>query len=203
MEAGQKAALLISECQRITIDPDFALLPNLANAVEARGTIGKIARLAALCRAARIPVIHCTIVVPADTEAFPASCRLAAMMRRAPGFREGHPAVAIDPRLSPQETDIIVERRQGITAFHGDRLEEILRDLQVQTVILAGVSTNIALAGINIGAANRGWTVVLPADCTAGAPPEVHEMMIAHFYALTATVTDLASLEALLVPPAG
>ncbi len=201
MEAGQKAALLISECQRITIDPTFALLPNLANAVQARGTIGKIARLAALCRGAAIPVVHCTVVVPADAEAFAASCRLSALMRRAPGFREGHEAVAIDPRLAPHETDIVAERRQGITAFHGDGLEDILRDLQVQTLILAGVSTNIALAGITIGAANRGLTVVLPADCTAGAPPEVHDMMIAHFYALTATVTDLESLEALLAPP--
>ncbi len=160
--------------------------------------IGRIARLAELCRRMEIPVIHCSVVVPANPQDFPAPCLLASLMRRNPSFREGNPAVAIDPRLGPHETDIIAERNQGITPFYGDTLEAILRGLQVQTLILAGVSTNIALAGLTIDAVNRGWTVVLPEDCTSGAPPEMHDMMIAHFYSLTATVTKLESLEALL-----
>jgi nicotinamidase-related amidase len=157
--------------------------------------VENIASLAAICRKAGIPVIYCTAVLPADPENFVASCKLAALMRREASFRAGHPAVEIDPRLRPHGTDIIVERAQGITPFHGDSLEAKLRELGVETLILAGVSTNIALAGLTIGAVDRGWTVVLPEDCTAGAPPEMHAMMLEHFYALTASVTDLGSLK--------
>jgi nicotinamidase-related amidase len=157
--------------------------------------VERISSLAAICRKAAIPVIYCTAVLPADPQNFVSTCKLAALMRREPSFRAGHPAVEIDPRLRPHPTDIIVERAQGITPFYGDTLESNLRELGVETLILAGVSTNIALAGLTIGAVNRGWTVVLPEDCTSGAPPEMHAMMLQHFYALTASVTDLQSLK--------
>jgi nicotinamidase-related amidase len=36
--------------------------------------------------------------------------------------------------------------------------------------VVTGVSVNIAITGATIDAVNRGYTVVIPTDCVAGAP---------------------------------
>ena len=47
----------------------------------------------------------------------------------------------------------------------------MLRSAGIRTVVLTGVSVNIAITGAAIEAVNRGYTVVIPTDCVAGFPP--------------------------------
>ena len=104
----------------------------------------------------------------------------------------------IHPGLTPADGDFVMQRRHGVTAFQGTELDSILRNLGVETVILTGVSTNLALTGMSVEAVNRGFNVVLPEDCTAGASPETHAFMIQQFFPLVATVTDRESVTTVL-----
>jgi nicotinamidase-related amidase len=90
--------------------------------------------------------------------------------------------------------DICIERSGGLTLFHNTRLESVLSELQVETVILTGVSTNIALFGTALEAVNRGYQVVLAEDCSAGATPESHRFQVEEQFPLLAAVTDSAAI---------
>jgi nicotinamidase-related amidase len=96
----------------------------------------------------------------------------------------------------------VIRRQHGLSVFHGTELEPTLRALGIQTVILAGVSTNIAIPGSSLEAVNRGFTVVIPEDCTAGAWPEAHEFQVRHTLPLLATVTTSEAIRGALGVPA-
>ena len=80
-------------------------------------------------------------------------------------------AGAILPELGPDPRDAVAPRDHGLTIFHETGLDAELRAAGIRTVVLTGVSVNIAITGAAIEAVNRGYTVVIPSDCVAGFPP--------------------------------
>ena len=62
-------------------------------------------------------------------------------------------------------------RAHGMAPFTGTTLDATLRGYGIDTVVLSGVSTNIALFGAAIEAVGLGYSVVLAEDCTAGRHP--------------------------------
>jgi nicotinamidase-related amidase len=194
LNKGQKAALLISECQIGIVDADHTDAP-LAQQVTQRGILPRVAALAALCRKHDIPVVHCTIVPRRNFEGFAVNSALSSMLVKGGRIHAGHPDSGIHPLVAPQENDIVSERCHGMSPFHGTELESILRGLKVETVILAGVSTNIALPGAALEATNRLFEVVLVEDCTAGGTAESHEMQIRLHLPLLASITSFEELK--------
>ena len=92
------------------------------------------------------------------------------------GPGDGHgPIVA---KLKPHAEDVVCERTQGMTAFFSTSLDQYLRNTGVTTVIITGVSANIAILGSSIEAMNRGYTVIVPPDCIAGDPPSYTETLL-------------------------
>jgi nicotinamidase-related amidase len=67
---------------------------------------------------------------------------------------------------------VVFRREQGLTGFYATGLDPYLRNTGVTTVVVTGVSLNIAVLGTAIEAMNRGYTVVVPEDCVASDPPE-------------------------------
>ncbi|WP_157218905.1 cysteine hydrolase [Flavisphingomonas formosensis] len=199
IDRGERLALVTSECQSAIVDPAIAMFKGLAEDVEQRGVLPRIAGLAALCRAAAIPVVHCTVRLLPDAYAFPACSPLQAIMKRNPLLRRDRPESWLHRALGADPADIVSDRMHGITAFHGTELESILRGLGVETLLLTGVSTNIALIGTAIEAVNRGFSVVIPADCVAGGTPETHRHSLEYTLPILATVTDVECLVPFLV----
>lgn len=189
MDRGERVALLISECQTAIVDPAIAMFRGLADQVTDRGIIARIAALAEICRSSDVPVIHCTVRLLPGARGFTVSSPLHAIMRRNPMLCADRAESAIVPGLAPYPDDVICERHHGITAFHGTDLEALLRGFGVETVILTGVSTNIALPGMAIEAVNRGFSVVIPEDCTAGGSTETHEHAVRHTLPILASIT--------------
>ena len=101
-----------------------------------------------------------------------------------------------------EPSDIISHRSHGMAPFTGTTLDATLRGYRIDTVVLSGVSTNIALPGAATEAVALGYSVVLAEDCTAGATPETHQLQITQHLPLLATITDSESLIASLRPAA-
>jgi nicotinamidase-related amidase len=190
MDGNARCALVTSECQTAILDPATAMFKGLAEAAQARELPKRIASLAAACRRAELPVIHCTVRLLPDARAFQTASALQAVMRRNPLLQRHRPEASLHPALEAQGTDIISDRMHGITAFHGTELESLLRGLNISTIILTGVSTNIALIGTSIEAVNRGFSVIIPEDCTAGATPETHDHAVRHTLPNIATISN-------------
>ncbi|MEW6268157.1 MAG: isochorismatase family cysteine hydrolase [Thermodesulfobacteriota bacterium] len=191
------SAVITSECQRGVIGSGGALSA-LAEAVRESGMVARMARVLDAARAARVPVLHGIVVRRPDGGGVTVNCRLLAATRKTggPGMLAGSEAAALVPELGPAETDYLVPRHHGVSLFHDSELDSLLRSLGVRTVVLLGVSLNIAILGTIIEAVNRGYQVVVPHDGVTGAPPEYARMVLEHSVRLLATVTscdDVAS----------
>jgi len=191
LEAGRRAALVISECQRGVLDPARTSIGGLAEQAAARGILPKIARLADAFRAAREPVFHIHLGFRADWAGVAVSCPMMGRSRRHGALVAGAPDAEAMPEVAPREEDFVCARRSGLAMWYGTDVDAMLRHCRIETLVMVGVSTNLALFGGCLGAVDRGYSVVLPEDATAGATAETHAWMIEHTLPMLATLTTV------------
>ena len=152
-----------------------------------------IASLLAAWRAARAPVVHVRHI-----SRNPGS-----------GFAPGQPGAAFQPQFQPLPHEHVVEKNVP-DAFIHTGLERWLRIRGIESLVLAGVSTNISVEDSARSAGNLGFATTVVSDATfafarrdhAGAQrsaEEVHAMSLSNldgeYAAITDTRTLLASLE--------
>ncbi|WP_024795190.1 cysteine hydrolase [Tomitella biformata] len=187
-------ALIISECQRGILEAERTVSPGLAEQVAARDVVTRTAELARAFRARGLPVFHCVIEHREDQKGMLPNSYLGTMALRHHRMTVGTTDVEIPAELGPEPSDVVSRRATGLTAFYGTDLDALLRLQRVQTVVLAGVSTNVALPGLALDAVNRGYDVVLAEDCTAGSSAEAHEFMVANLLGILTRVTPAADV---------
>jgi nicotinamidase-related amidase len=198
LEPAKRAALVVNEMQNAIANPAYDDTP-LAGQVAARGIVARINTLAAAFRAAGAPVIFATIAARTpDWAGFRVNCALAARIQRKGKLVAGTANAAIHDDLVVEPFDIVSHRAHGMAPFTGTALDATLRGFGIDTVVLSGVSTNIALPGAATEAVALGYNVVLAEDCAAGATPETHQMQISMHLPLLATITDAESVMASL-----
>jgi nicotinamidase-related amidase len=203
LEPGKRAALVVNEMQNAIANPAYVDTP-LAGQVTARGIVARINTLTAAFRAAGAPVIFAVIAARTpDFDGFLVNCALAARIKRTGKLVLGTPGGAIHDDLVVEPSDIVSHRSHGMAPFTGTTLDATLRGYGIGTVVLSGVSTNIALPGAATEAVALGYSVVLAEDCTAGATPETHQMQVSMHLPLLATVTGAESVIASLGLSAG
>lgn len=197
LEVGQRAALLISEMQNGIANLAHVDTP-LAHQVAARDLPARINMLADHFRQAGLPVVHCTVSARPGFHAWPVNCVLAARIAKEGRLQHGSEFAAIHDEVRVAETDIVSARHHGMAAFTGTDLDATLRALDVQTVVFAGVSTNVALMGGSVEAVGLGYNSVIAEDCTAGGTADTHRIQITMHLPLVATVSDSVSIAAAL-----
>ena len=198
LEPGKRAALVVNELQNAIANPAHVDTP-LAAQVTARGIVARINALTAAFRAAGAPVIYCTIAARTpDWDGFLVNCALAARIKRTGKLVAGTAGGALHDDLAVEPSDVVSQRSHGMAPFTGTTLDATLRGYRIDTVVLTGVSTNIALPGAATEAVALGYSVVLAEDCAAGATPETHQMQITLHLPLLATITDAESVRASL-----
>jgi nicotinamidase-related amidase len=156
-------AVLVIECQEGVLGEDSPV-PDLARSVREGPLVPTLSGFLGVARAAGARVYHCTVEAGASDSL--ANSPLGARTRGRGGV-----AGAILPELGPDPRDVVAPRDHGLTVFHETGLDALLRSAGIRTVVLTGVSVNIAITGAAIEAVNRGFTVVIPNDCVAGFPP--------------------------------
>jgi len=168
-------AVVALEVQENLLLPERAMIPGLAAHATAIGLIDRLAHLLAAARRVGAPVIYVTDQRRADGRGAPISL----MVDRAiTGSRRSAGHGPIVAQLTPEPGDISIGREQGMTGFFTTPLDAYLRNLGVRTVVVTGVSANIAVTGTTIEAMNRGYRVVVPSDGIAGDPPEYVEQLL-------------------------
>jgi nicotinamidase-related amidase len=92
--------------------------------------------------------------------------------------------------------DLVLGRLHGLSPMAGTDLDPILRNLGVRTLIVTGVSVNVAITNLVMDAVNHGYQVVLPRDAVCGLPADYADAVIDHTLSLLATVTTVDDLVA-------
>jgi nicotinamidase-related amidase len=170
----------------------------LAQQVEKRGIIAKLAALTSAARARGVPVLYINFC---GKPGFPRpNTRLHRLSGSKPRLVEGTWGVKVHEALTPEPQDFVLERTVGVDGSYGTQLYPVLRQLGRTTMLMTGVSTNLAVEGIVRGSVNRGFDVVVIEDCCASYPDEWHRFAIDNIMPLLATVT---SSDAVLVALGG
>jgi len=182
------AALVTSECQNGVIGPE-SVLPELAAAARAT-VIPNGARLCAAARAAGVPLLHCVAGRRPDDRGSNRNARLFGAMLKSPVRLDlGSPAAAVVAEFDVQASDFLLSRMHGLNPMAGTDLDPILRNLGVTTIVVIGVSVNIAVTNLVMDAVNLGYQVVLPRDAVAGVPADYADAVIDNTLSLLAEVT--------------
>ena len=182
------AALVTSECQHGVIG-ELSVLPELAAAARAT-VIPNGARLCAAARDAGVPVIHAVAGRRADDRGSNRNARLFGAMLKSPVRMDlGSAAAEVVAEFDAQSSDLVLSRIHGLSPMSGTDLDPILRNLGVATIVVIGVSVNIAVTNLVMDAVNRGYQVVLPRDAVCGVPADYADAVIDNTLSLLATVT--------------
>ena len=191
-----RTAVVTSEIQNGVIG-EQAALPELAAA--ARQTmLPAVVQLVTAARRADVDVVHATFARRADGKGSNTNARLFAAMAKAPvTLVHGSPAAEVVPEVGVRPTDIVLTRSHGLNPMAGTDLDAVLRNLGVTTIVVAGVSVNVAITNLVMDAVNLGYDVVLPRDAVCGVPAEYADAVIDNTLRLLATVTTVDELAAI------
>jgi nicotinamidase-related amidase len=122
---------------------------------DARKIIAPLAALSSAARLHRFPVIYiCDSHFPSDPE-------ISVWGRHA---MRGSFGAQIIPELAPKKQDFVLEKRV-YSAFHETGLDLLLRDLQIESVLVTGVATEICVRHTAADAFMHGFKIGIPADC--------------------------------------
>ncbi|MGW0206931.1 cysteine hydrolase [Streptomyces sp. NPDC003233] len=181
--------LLTVECQQGVVGPDSAL-PELAREARSSGALRNAARLVAAAHETGVQVVHAIAERRPDGRGASRNARLFRAAERLPVQQlSGSTAVRVAPPIEVAEEDLVVRRLHGLSPIHGTDVDALLRNLGCRTLIVTGVSANVAIPNAVFDAVNLGYTAVVPADAVAGVPAEYTPAMIRHTLALVATVS--------------
>ena len=109
----------------------------------------------------------------------------------------GAPATAVHESVAPEPGDIMV-RKTRVGAFSTTDLAEQLRARQIDTLVLAGISTSGVVLSTVRDAADRDYQVFVLADACADPQPGVHEFLTGKIFPRQARVIPTVELEQLL-----
>ncbi len=186
--APESTVLLTVECQQGVVGPDSAL-PELAHEARKSGALANVARLVAAAHESGVQVIHAIAERRPDGRGANRNARLFRAAERLPVQQlSGTTAVRVAAPIEVGEEDFVVRRLHGLSPIQGTEVDALLRNLGCRTLVVTGVSANVAVPNAVFDAVNRGYTVVVPSDAIAGVPSDYTPVMIRHTLALVATV---------------
>jgi nicotinamidase-related amidase len=157
--------------------------------------IDNVARLVDVGRRAGVEIIHHVAMHRPDMRGANKNARLFRAMARQGGPQTvGSTMVEIADPISVADSDIISRRLHGLGPIAGTDVDSILRNLGRTTVVIVGVSSNVAIPNAVFDAVNLAYEVVVPRDAIAGVPPSYTDTIIDNSLALVATITTTDDL---------
>lgn len=151
----------------------------------ARAIRPAVARLLTGARKRRVPVIYCQEAhLPGDPE----------LKVWGKHGMFGTRGAKTDPTLEPHRGEPVIPKHT-FGGFYGTDLEDLLRELGVDTVVLTGISTDTGIQHTAADAFFRGYRVIVPRDGTAALRAEDHERGLAYMARTYGTqIRDIRSL---------
>jgi nicotinamidase-related amidase len=192
LAAPEHTAIVTQECQGAVIGPNagLAMLAEEARRV----ALPNIVRLLPPARAAGVRVVHCLAQRRPGGLGSNHNAKIFAIGRGDIDIAPGTPGAALLPELGPEPTDLVLSRWHGVGPMGGTDLDAMLRNLGVSTIVVVGVSLNIAIPNVVMDAVNAAYRVVVPRDAVAGIPTEYGDAIIANTLSLLATITTTEEL---------
>jgi ureidoacrylate peracid hydrolase len=161
----KRTALLVIDMQNAFVDPD-----GLLYVPATKGAVPKINDLARTCRD------HGISVMWVRTQHRPDGLDLGHLFAFSPdqaggpamGYSEGAKGAELYPQLEVKEEDLVVTKKRYSAFINGSSdLDRILRYMDINTVIIVGVATNVCCGATAMDAMMLDYKVIFVSDANA------------------------------------
>ena len=174
-----RTALITVDCHRGHLDPEVATMP--VEPSTAARVVSTIARLCSFARELDMPVVHViletlTLRGKVESTANPFWREVeAARQSLTPGRKStvyghnltGSVQTQLMPELGPGTSDVVIRSKRRLSIYRDTDLDQVLRTLAVDTVVLAGINTNTCVQCAAFESFNRDLRVVVVSDGVA------------------------------------
>jgi maleamate amidohydrolase len=179
---GQRPALLIVDFVMAYLDPASPLYAGVEDALASNE------RLLAAARASGIPVIFTNVIYT------PGGADGGIFYRKVPALRlfdRGSSFGAFPKRLCPHEGETVITK-QYASAFFGTDLADMLRDMEVDTLLITGLSTSGCVRATALDACQHGFLPFVVREACGDRHPGPHEASLFDLQAKYAEVISEA-----------
>ncbi|MEY8761076.1 cysteine hydrolase family protein [Chryseobacterium tongliaoense] len=182
MQDSKKTALLVMDLQN-------SILQNIE---DTKPLLDNVSKAIAHARAKEIPVIYVIVSFRAGVPEISNRNKIFSGIGNkemwTPEFVKQWEEIHAD--VKPQNNDIMVTKRR-ISAFAGSDLEIVLRGLNIEHLVLSGVSTSGVVLSTLREAADKDFELTVLSDCCADRDAEVHQVLKAKIFPMQAEVIDV------------
>jgi biuret amidohydrolase len=188
-----RCALLLQEVQEGVVGPSSGL-PELAAAALEVDMVSTLKTLASAARDAGVPVVHCTAADMPRGFGANNNARLFAAARRGGtlGEPDGSQVQPVSGLLG--DGDLVVPRFHGLSPLTGAQLDTLLRHEGITTLVITGVSLNVAIQNLVFDAINRSYQAVVVTDAVVGVPIEYGQDVLRYSLRPLATLVTAADI---------
>lgn len=185
LEPGQRPALLLVDFVMAYLDPASPLYAGVESAFESA------ARILAAARKADIPVIFTNVVYTEGGKDGGVFYRKVGALE---AFVKGNPMGEFSKSLKPEDGELILSK-QYASAFFGTSLSSTLTAMNVDTVIITGLSTSGCVRATAVDACQYGFIPLVVKEAVGDRDPRPHE---ANLFDLQAKYAEVISESAIL-----
>jgi nicotinamidase-related amidase len=144
------------------------------------------------CRRVNVPVIHVEIGLTEAVRKLLADLPVGPLFSgivETGAFAEGTWGAEIHEEVKPHEEEIIVIGRAP-NSFYATNLDPILRGLNIRTIVLSGVATNMVVESTARYACDALYEVIILRDCCASFNEEMHSFTLDNVLPNLATISN-------------
>ena len=164
---ARKTALIIQDLQNDVITDGGAFASSGAPAhAKSQNIVQNVSKLAKEMRRAGSIVIHVHYIVEPGAPGLKLNAPLFRNLAEAKAMARGTWGAAPVDGLQPQPGDLVVEKMR-MNAFHGTRLDTLLRGYGIDSLVITGAWTNMSIEHTARHGADAGYEIVVATDGTS------------------------------------
>jgi maleamate amidohydrolase len=175
---GERPALLLVDLAQAYFDESCPLYAGVED------ELASAIRIIDAARDAGIPIVYTNVVYRPDGSDGGVFFKKVPVLEN---FVAGHPMGAWAAGIEPAEDEIVVSK-QYPSAFFGTQLDSKLKDLQVDTVIITGLTTSGCVRATCVDTMSHGFIPIVVADACGDRHESPHE---ANLFDMNAKYADV------------
>jgi nicotinamidase-related amidase len=169
----ERTAVIAVDFQREIVGADGAFASMFHAELQRTGTIATARTVLHRARALGMKIVYsCGAFKPGYPEMV-ANIPILAMVAQYQCLIEGTEGAAIITELAPREGELVLTHPR-VSSFHGTPLDTILRGAGIDTIVVMGVATNLAIESTARSGSDLGYRTIIVSDACSTVSEAAH-----------------------------
>jgi nicotinamidase-related amidase len=194
--AAKSTAIVAIDFQHDIVGADGAFAPLFHAEVKRADVIASAARLLGDARAAGVKIVYSTGTFQPGYPELVANIPVLRRVAELQCLVAGTAGAAIVEAVAPHANDVVLTHPR-VSCFHGTQLDVVLRAAGIDTVVLTGIATNMAVESTARAAADLGYRTLVVSDACSTTSESAHNASLESLAMLAEIVPTCALFVAL------